>query len=61
MNQNWYEHSFPKRLNKGSFIVFSILNCDGGGGGIGEAGGDGGEVRGDVGGGHIRENPCPIN
>lgn len=61
MNQNWSGFSFPKPLNKGHFTVFSILNHDGGGGGMGEVGGDGGEVGGGVGGGGIHGNPCLIN
>ena len=50
MNQNWSRSSFPKPLNKGNFIVFSILNHGGGGGGTGEIVGEGGEVGGGVGG-----------
>jgi len=61
MNKNWSGSSFPKPLNKGTFTVFSILNCGGGGGGTGEVGGDGGEVRDGVGGGGICGNPCLIN
>ena len=38
-----------------------MLNYGGGGGGIGEVLGDGGEVGGGVGGGGNRENPCLIN
>jgi len=41
--------------------MFSILNCYGGQGGIGEAGGDGGEVGGGVGRGGICGNPFIIN
>ena len=61
INQNWIESSFPKPLNKGNFTKFSMLNCGGSGGGMGEVTGDGGEVGGGVGGDGSRENPCLIN
>jgi len=61
MNQNWSRALFPKPLKKGNFIIFSILNCGGGGGGTGDVGGEGGEVGGGVGRGGIRMNPCLIN
>jgi len=57
MNQNWSGSSFPKPLNKCSFIEFAMLNCGGGCGGMGEVMGDGGEVGGGVGGSGNRENP----
>ena len=60
-NQNWYGSSFPKPLNKGSFTEFAILNCGVGRGDTAEVTGIGGEVRGSVGGGGSRENPCLIN
>ena len=75
MNQNWSRSSFPKPLNTRNFTVFAILNCGGGGGGVDEFGGDGGEdgggvgeVGGDgsedgggVGRGGIQRNPYSIN
>jgi len=61
MNQNWSKYSFPKPLNKGNFTEFSILNCGGGGGCMGEVAGDGGEVGGGVGGGGSHGNPCLIH
>ena len=61
MNQNWFGTSFLKPLNKGSFTMFAILNCGGGGGGTGEVGGDGSEYGGGVGRGGIHRNPCLIN
>jgi len=60
MNQNWSGSSFPKPLNKGNFIEFSILNYGGGGGGTSEVGGEGGEFGGGMGGSGIRGNPCLI-
>lgn len=60
-NQNWSGSSFPKPLNKGSFIEISILNCGGGGGGTGEVAGDGGEVGDGVDGGDSHGNSCLIN
>jgi len=60
MNQNWSGSSFPKPLNKGNFTVFAILNHGGGGGGMGEVGGDGDEVGGGVGEGGIWRIPCLI-
>ena len=41
--------------------MFSILNCSGGGAGTGEVRGDGGEVKGGVGGGGICGNPFLIS
>lgn len=41
--------------------MFDILNRGGGGGGMCEVGGDGGEVGCGVGGGGIPRNPCLIN
>ena len=61
MNHNWSGSSFPRPLNKGSFTKFSTLNCGGGGRGVGEVAGDGGEVGGGVGGGGSRGNPCFTN
>ena len=55
-NQNWFGSSFPKPLRKGSFTEFAMLNCSGGGGGMGEVIGDNG-----VGGGRNHGNPCLIN
>ena len=48
-------------LNKGNFTEFSMLNYGGGGGGMGEVAGDGGEVGGGVGGGGSCGNPCLIH
>jgi len=50
-----------KPLNKVSFTEFSMLNYDGGGGGMGEVANDGGEVGGSVRGGGSRGNPYLIN
>jgi len=61
MNQNWSGSSFPKSLNKGSFNEFSMLNCGGGGGGMGEVAGYGCEIGDGVGGGGSRRNPYLIN
>ena len=61
MNQNWSGSSFPKPLNKDNYTVFATLNRSGGGGGTGEVGCDGSEVRGGFGRGGIRGNPCLIN
>jgi len=61
MNKNWSGSSFPKPLNKGNFTEFTMLNCGGGGGHVGEVAGDGGEVAGGVGGGRNRGNPCFMN
>jgi len=61
MNPNWSGSSFPMPLNKGNFTEFTMLNCDGGGGGVGKVEGDGGEVGGDVGGGGSHRNPCFMN
>lgn len=51
MNQNWSGSSFPKPLNNGSFTEFAMLKCGGGGGGVGEVGGDSSEGGDGVGGG----------
>jgi len=48
MNQNWSGSSFPTPLNTGNFITLAILNCDGGGGGVGRDGGDGCKTSGGV-------------
>ena len=61
MNENWSRSSFPKPLNKGSFTKLAMLNCGGGGGGMGEVVGDGGEVGVGVGGGGSHGNLYFIN
>ena len=61
MSQKWSRSSFPKPLNKGNFTKLAMLNCGGGGGGMGEVAGDGRDVGGGVGGGGSRGNPCLIN
>lgn len=53
--------SFPKPLNKGNFTIFAILNRGGGGVGMREVRGEGGEIRGGVGGCGIHRNICLIN
>lgn len=57
MNQNCSEYSFPTPLNTDSLIMLAIINCGGGGVGVG---GDGGEVGGSVGGGRNHEMRCLI-
>ena len=60
MNQNWSRSPFPKPLNTGNFSVLAILNRSGGGVGMGEDGGDGGEVGGGLGGDGSRRILCLI-
>ena len=60
MNQNWSGSSFPTPLNTGNFIVLAILNCGGGGGGVGEDGDEDGETGGGVGGGAMHGIQCLI-
>lgn len=51
MNQNWFGSLFPTPLNTGSLIVFAMLNCEVGGGGVGDDGGEIGETGEGVSGG----------
>ena len=51
MNQNWSRSSFPTPLITNSLIALTILNCSGGGHGVGGDGGERGEKGGSVGGG----------
>lgn len=44
MNQNWSGSLFPTPLNTDNFIALAILNCGGGGSGVGRDGVENGEA-----------------
>ena len=59
-NQNWSGSPFPTPLNTENFIALAILNCGGGGCGVGEDRGEDREIICSVGGGGMHEIHCFI-
>jgi len=60
MNQNRSISSFPTLLNTDNFIVLAILICASGRGGVGEDGGEDGEIGSGIGGSGMYGIHCLI-